>query len=60
MAPFLQFKKDELYRKDYTSEADFKSGTASYFEFYNIQQPHRTLKNRTPYQTEDIFMKDDK
>lgn len=42
---FATLKKEELYRKDYTSEADFKRGLASYIEFYNSQRPHRTLRN---------------
>lgn len=53
---FATFKKEEVYRKNYTSEADFKRGVDSYIEFYNIQRPHRTLKNLTPCQVEDIFM----
>ena len=54
---FATFKKEEVYRKNYTSEADFKRGVDSYIEFYNTQRPHRTLKNLTPCQVEDIFMK---
>ena len=48
--------QEEVYRKNYTSEADFKRGVDSYIEFYNTQWPHRTLKNLTPCQVEDIFM----
>ena len=55
---FATLKKEELYRKDYTSETDFKRCLASYIEFYNTQRPHRTLKNRTPCQMEDTFMSD--
>lgn len=32
---FATPKKEDLYRKDYTSEAAFKRGLASYIEFYN-------------------------
>ena len=53
---FATLKKEDLYRKDYTSEAAFKRGLASYIEFYNTQRPHHTLKNRTPCQVEDLFM----
>ena len=53
---FATLKKEELYRKDYTSETDFKRCLASYIEFYNTQRPHRTLKNRTPCQVEELFM----
>lgn len=55
---FATLKKEELYRKDYTSEADFKRGLASYIEFYNTQRPHRTLRNQTPCQVEELFMRD--
>ena len=52
---FATLKKEYLYRKDYTSEAAFKRGLASYIEFYNTQRPHRTLKNQTPCQIEELF-----
>lgn len=52
---FATLKKEDLYRKDYTSEAAFKRGIASYIEFYNTQRPHRTLKNQTPCQVEELF-----
>lgn len=55
---FATLKKEDLYRKDYTSEAAFKRGLASYIEFYNTQRPHRTLKNLTPNQVEDAFISD--
>ena len=41
---FASLKKEELYRRDYPSEANFKHGIDSYIEFYNTQRPHRTLK----------------
>lgn len=53
---FATLKKEDLYRKDYTSEAAFKRGLASYIEFYNTQRPHRTLKNQTPCQVEELFV----
>ncbi|MCI9671788.1 MAG: IS3 family transposase, partial [Lawsonibacter sp.] len=53
---FAALKKEDLYRKDYTSEAVFKRGLASYIEFNNTQRPHRTLKNQTPCQVEELFM----
>lgn len=55
---FATLKKEDLYRKDYTSEAAFKRGLASYIEFYNTQRPHRTLKNQTPCQVEESFTSD--
>jgi len=50
---FASLKKEELYRRNYTSEPEFKRGIESYIEFYNTRRPHRTLKNRTPCQMED-------
>ena len=55
---FATLKKEGLYRKDYTSAVAFKRGLAFYIDFYNIQRPHRTLKNLTPCQVEDAFMSD--
>ena len=40
---FATLKKEDFYRRDYKSEAEFKRGIASYIEFYNTQRPHRTL-----------------
>ena len=53
---FATLKKEDFYRRDYKSEAEFKRGIASYIEFYNTQRPHRTLKNITPCQMEEAFM----
>lgn len=55
---FASLKKEELYRKAYTSEAAFRQGVASYIEFYNVLRPHRTLKNLTPCQAEETYAKD--
>lgn len=52
---FASFKKEELYRRDYASEPEFKRGIDSYIEFYNTKRPHRTLKNRTPCQMEEDY-----
>lgn len=54
---FASFKKEELYRRDYASEPEFKRGIDSYIEFYNTRRPHRTLKNRTPCQMEEDYQK---
>nr|WP_243165971.1 DDE-type integrase/transposase/recombinase [Anaerofilum hominis] len=53
---FASLKKEELYRRDYPSEAAFKHGIDSCIKFYNTQRPHRTLKNLTPCQIEKQFM----
>lgn len=52
---FASFKKGELYRKNYSSEKEFKQGVDSYITFYNQQRPHRTSKNKTPKQVEIEF-----
>ena len=52
---FASFKREELYRKNYSSEKEFKQGVDSYITFYNQQRPHRTLKNKTPNQVEIEF-----
>ena len=52
---FASLKKEELYRKDYASEPDFKRSISAYIEFYNMKRPHRTLKNRTPCQMEENY-----
>ena len=53
---FASFKKEELYRKNYSSEKEFKQGVDSYIIFYNQQHLHRTLKNQTPEQVEAAFV----
>lgn len=52
---FASLKKEELYRKDYASELDFRRSISAYIEFYNMKRPHRTLKNRTPCQMEEDY-----
>lgn len=54
---FASFKKEELNRRDYASEPEFRKGIDSYIEFYNTRRPHRTLKNQTPCQTEEDYQK---
>lgn len=52
---FATLKREELYRKDYTSEIDFRKSIDEYIQFYNSRRPHRTLKNLTPDQKEDNY-----
>lgn len=52
---FASLKKEELYKKDYASEPDFRRSISAYMEFYNMKRPHRTLKNRTPCQMEENY-----
>ena len=57
---FASLKKEELYRRNITSDRAFQASVASYIEFYNIKRPHRTLKNLTPCQMEENFNKNAK
>ena len=50
---FASLKKEELYRRNITSDRAFQASVASYIEFYNTKRPHRTLKNLTPCQMEE-------
>ena len=49
---FSIFKKEELYRRRYTSEADLMKGIAHFIAFYNTERPHSTLQYKTPEQVE--------
>lgn len=57
---FASLKKEELYRRNITSDRAFQASVASYIEFYNTKRPHRTLKNLTPCQMEENFYKNAK
>ena len=52
---FASFKKEEAYRREYTSEESFRKSVAQYIEFYNEARPHQTLKYKTPQEVEDIY-----
>ena len=52
---FASLKKEELYRKNYLSEPDFRRSISVHIKFYNMKRPHRTLKNRTPCQMEEDY-----
>lgn len=54
---FSSFKKEELYRRDYHSESDFRHAVDSYVSYYNEKRPHRTLGNLTPKQVEAKYVK---
>ena len=45
---FATFKKEEAYRREYTSEQNFRRSVEQYIAFYNETRPHRTLKYKTP------------
>lgn len=50
---FGTFKKEEAYRREYTSEQSFRKSVEQYIQFYNKVRPHQTLKYQTPQAFED-------
>ncbi|WP_455495537.1 IS3 family transposase [Gemmiger sp.] len=52
---FASLKRENLYRKEYSSEKAFRAGVFEYIEFYNKKRPHKLLKNRTPCQFEEMY-----
>jgi len=54
---FATFKKEEAYRRDYSSERDFRRSTDEYIRFYNEERPHATLGFRTPISYEKLYQK---
>ncbi|MBU5627675.1 IS3 family transposase [Oscillibacter sp. MSJ-2] len=52
---FASFKKEELYRTNYHSEAEFRRRVLDYMDFYNNGRPHRTLHYKTPNRVEQDF-----
>lgn len=54
---FATFKKEEAYRRDYSSEADFRKSVDDYIRFYNDVRPHQTLAYKSPVRFEDLYGK---
>ena len=52
---FASFKKEEAYRREYTSEQSYRKSVAQYVQFYNELRPHRTLKYQTPQAFEEAY-----
>ena len=52
---FSSFKREEAYRKDYTSEQHFRRSVEEYIWFYNEMRPHQTLNYKTPQAFEDAY-----
>ena len=52
---FSIFKKEELYRRHYTSEADLMRGIALFIAFSNTERLHSTLHYKTPEQAEQAY-----
>lgn len=49
---FKTLKQEELYRRVYRSEREFKKSIVEYMRFYNEDRPHKTLHYKTPVQFE--------
>lgn len=45
---FATFKREEAYRREYTSEKHFCQSVEEYIRFYNEARPHQTLNYKTP------------
>ena len=52
---FASFKKEEAYRREYTSEQSYRKSVEQYIRFYNEIRPHRTLKYKTPQAFEEAY-----
>jgi len=55
---FATFKKEEAYRRDYSSEADFRKSADEYIRFYNEVRPHQTLAYKSPARFEELYGKE--
>ncbi len=55
---FATFKKEEAYRRDYSSEADFQKSVDKYIRFYNEVRPHQTLAYKPPARFEELYGKE--
>ena len=53
---FASFKKEEAYRREYTSEQSFRKSVEQYVAFYNTSRPHQTLNYQTPQAFEAACM----
>ena len=54
---FATFKKEEAYRRDYSSLADFRKSVDEYIRFYNEVRPHQTLAYKAPARFEELYGK---
>lgn len=42
-------KYEEVYLKDYQNYFEAKKQLSNYFKFYNLERPHQSLQNKTPF-----------
>ena len=52
---FGTFKKEEAYRREYTSEKAFWKSVDNFLRFYNETRPHMTLNYKTPVDFEEKY-----
>jgi putative transposase len=43
-------KYEDVFLHDYQNVPEIRAGLGKYFEFYNRERPHQSLKYRTPYE----------
>ncbi|MGI5905752.1 MAG: integrase core domain-containing protein [Candidatus Pararuminococcus gallinarum] len=54
---FSILKKEELYRRHYSSEADLIRGIHRFIDFYNNERPHSSIQYKTPDHKEQEYWK---
>lgn len=57
---FATFKKEEAYRRNYTSEKDYCKSVERYIKFYNEKRPHQSNAYKTPLRFEELFGREQK
>lgn len=50
-------KKEELYRRKYRSENEFRTAVDDYITFYNTRRPHASMQYKTPEQVEAEYVR---
>lgn len=53
---FATLKKEELYRTDYRSDAEFRRRIDEYIAYYNGKRPHAALNYKTPEWVEEAYV----
>lgn len=57
---FATLKKEEAYRRNYTSEKDYCKSVERYIKFYNEKRPHQSNAYKTPLRFEELFGREQK
>lgn len=55
---FATLKKEEAYRRNYTSEKEYRKSVEKYIKFYNEERPHQTNAFKTPVRFEELYGKE--